>query len=119
MRRSAETEAASGLGIRLRLLGDLARCAGLLDDQVVAMPLDDPFELRVFVPGTEEEQPRLLPDSCVDVRLDREMVGAIGVRALAEEDRLSRRAVAFLEARDVLIHLAEERLIARGPLLPE
>jgi hypothetical protein len=47
------------------------------------------------------------------------VLGTVGVRALAEEDRLGRSgAVALLQAGDVLVDLAKERLVAGSPLLP-
>jgi hypothetical protein len=104
----------------LRLLGHLSRSPGLLDDQVVAVGLDDAFKLRILVPGDDEKLPRLLPHPRIDIRLDGEVLGAVGVRALAEEDRLGRSgAVALLEAGDVLVDLAKERLVAGSPLLPK
>jgi hypothetical protein len=83
--------------------------------------LDDSFELRVFVPRNDEEAPRLLPHARVHVRPGCDVLDAVGVRALAQEDGLGRGrgSVAFLQARDVLVHLAEERLVAGCPLLPE
>ena len=72
------------------------------------------------LPGKNEEVPRLLAHSYVDVRLHGDVLGAVRVRALAQEDGLVRRdAVAFLQARDVLVDFAKKRLVAGGPLLPE
>ena len=63
---------------------------------------------------------RGLSDSFVGLEVDGELLGAVGVRAFAEENRRGfREAVPLLEARDVLVDLAEERLVAGGPLLPQ
>lgn len=44
------------LSLALRPVGDDATGADLLDDQVVRLTLHDPFDLRVFVAGANEEE---------------------------------------------------------------
>ena len=103
----------------LCLFGDLAGRASLLDDQILGVGLDDPFELRVLVPGADEEAAGLKTDPAVGLRIDGQPIGAGLVRALTDEDGLGRRLAALLfELRDVLVDLAEERLVPCGPLLP-
>lgn len=104
----------------LRPLGDLAGLASLLDDQVVAVHLDDAFDLGFLVAGKNKEKSRLLTYSLVRLEANAEPVCAARVGALAEEDRFSRRrAMALLESRDVFVHFAEEGFVASSPLLPE
>src|SRR5579875_2027991 len=104
----------------LRLLGHLAGLARLLDDQVLGVPLHDPLEVRILVSRADEEETGLLAHATVGLEVDRDVLGAVGVRALADVDRLGEGgAVLLLEAGDVLVHLAKERLVAGGPLLPE
>src|SRR2546423_8599048 len=84
------------------------------------MPLDDPFELRILVARTDEEEPGLRAHAAVGLGIDHDLLRAAGVSAFAEIRRLGvGRAVALLEPRDVFVHLAEERFVAGGPLLPE
>lgn len=104
----------------MRLLRNLACGAGLLHDQVRGMSLDDSLELGLLVSGEHEKPAGLGTCSPVRLRVDGELLGALGVGALAEEDRCgSRLAVALLEACDVLVDLPEESLVPRGPLLPQ
>jgi len=84
------------------------------------MPLDDSFELGIFVAGPNEEEPGVGTHAAIGLRVDGDLLCAAGVGALADVRRLGRSgAVALLEARDVLVHLAEERFVAGSPLLPE
>ena len=84
------------------------------------MPLDDSFELRILVAGTDEEEPRILAHAAIGLGVDGNLLRTPGVGALTEVRRLGRGApMAFFEARDVLVHLAKERFVAGGPLLPE
>ena len=84
------------------------------------MPFDDSFELRLFVTGTDEEEAWLGTHAAIGLRVDGDLLGAAGVGALADVRRLGGGcSVSLLEARDVLVHLAEERFVAGSPLLPE
>lgn len=108
----------SRLGVRP--LGDFAGLAGLLDHEKVAVGFDDALQLWVLVPGEDEEEPRLFAHALVGVQVDGELVGAAVVGALADEDGLGdRRAVALLEARDVLVDLTKQRLVPGCPLFPQ
>jgi hypothetical protein len=102
------------------LFGDLTGGARLLDDQIVVVSLDDSFELRVFVAGADEKESSLLANALVRLGIDRELVGAFGVGALADVDRLCvGLAIPLFEPSDVLVDFAEERLVAGGSLLPQ
>lgn len=84
------------------------------------MSLDDPFELGVFVAGANEKEPSLLANALVRLGIDRELVSAVGVGALADVDRLCvGLAIPLFEAGDVLVDFAEERFVASGSLLPQ
>ncbi len=110
----------AGSFLGLLALGYRARDAGLLHDQVSGVALNDPFDLRVFMAGNEEETARVLAHAPVSVRLDCELLGAACVRAFTEVDRLERRApMLLLKNGDVLVDLTEERLVPRRPLLPK
>jgi hypothetical protein len=103
-----------------RPLCDFASFAYLLDDQVVAVGLDDAFEFGVLVAGKDEEEPRLFAYPLVGREIDGELLGAAVVRALANEGRLGGRgAVGLLEPGNVLVHLAKQGFVTSSPLLPE
>ena len=70
--------------------------------------------------GENDEQPRLLAHAPVDGQIKRwKPLSAAVIGALADEGRLGRSApVLLFEARDALVDFAEERLVARRPLLP-
>ena len=102
------------------LLGHVPRGSGLGDDQVVPVGLDDLLDPRIFVPWEDEKLTRPFAHVLVDVRPDHDVLRTVCVGALAQEDGLGHRcAVTLLQARDVLVHLAKEGLVAGGPLLPE
>ena len=104
----------------VRPLGYFAGFAGLLHDQVVILGLYHAFELGMLVAGANEEEPRLLAHPLVDLKVYGELLGAAVVGAFAHEDRLRHGgAVALLEPRNVLVDLAEQRLVTRSPLLPQ
>lgn len=103
----------------LGLFGDLTGCAGLLDDQVVRVSLDNAFELGIFMAGKDEEEACVRARATIGLGIDSQPLRAGLVCALTNEDWRGRRvAVLLFEPRDVLIDLAEERLVAGSPLLP-
>lgn len=83
---------ASGHVFRLLALGYLACDACLLYDQVSGVALYNPFELRVFMAGNEEEPARVVAHAPVDLRFDRKLLGASGVGAFTDVDGLQGRA---------------------------
>lgn len=95
-----------------------AGVAELLHDEEALVPLDDGLELGILMARREDEPPRIAPYGRVDAERDGQAHDACVVGALAHE-LTGVDAEAPVDVVDLFVHGAEERLVARGTLLPE
>ena len=77
------------------------------------MPLEDDFDVRLFVAGLHDE-PRAFASNPLVVRAgERHGLQAILAPALAQELSVSVDVEVFVDVGDALVHLAEKGLVAR------
>jgi hypothetical protein len=107
--------------LAVRLFGHIGPClADLLDHEIFrVVTLDNALDLRLLVPGSNEELPRMLSHASIGRRINSDSRRAIGVGAFAEELQLPSLVETLLQVHDVFVDLSEECLVASGPFLPQ
>jgi hypothetical protein len=103
------------VSLRMVAIYLLPRLADLLDDEKLRVSFDDPFDLRLFVSGRDDEAVTLTHDGCIAVRRDLDPFEAGGAAAFAVKRQRPGHCVLLGAFLDLLVHAAKDLLVSRSP----